>query len=74
MKNASRHEHSLADEGYRLDILHFIEDKTLCALRIAAGDVLCLKLAVPLWWKTEPERALKCRHEVLEGSPNTLLV
>lgn len=74
MKNASCHEFSLADEGYGPDILHLVEDKTLCALGIPAGDVLRLKQAAPLWWKTEPERALKRRHEVLEGSPNTLLV
>ena len=74
MKNASCHEFSLANEGYGPDILHLVEDKTLCALRIPAGDVLCLKQAAPLWWKTEPEHALKCCCEVLEGSPNTLLV
>ena len=74
VKNTSHHEFSLANEGYRPDILHLVEDKTLCALEIPAGDVLCLKQAVLQWWKTEPEHALKCRHEVLEGSPNTLLV
>ena len=74
VKNASRHEFSLADKGYGPNILHLVEDKTLCTLRIPAGDVLHLKQAAPLWWKTEPEHALKHRHEVLEGSPNTLLV
>ena len=43
-------------------------------LRIPAGDVLHLKQAAPLWWKVEPENALKHRHEVLEGCPNTLVV
>ena len=46
--NASCHENSLANEGYGPDILHLIENKDLCALGIPAGDVLCLKQAVPL--------------------------
>ena len=69
VKNASRHEYALAGEGYGPDILHLVDDKALCALGIPAGDVLRLKQAAPLWWKAEPGRALKRRHEVLEGSP-----
>ena len=69
VKNASRHEYTLAGEGYGPDILHLVDDKALCALGIPAGDVLRLKQAVLLWWKAEPGRALKRRHEVLEGSP-----
>jgi len=46
--NASHHKNSLANEGYGPNILHLIENKDLCMLRIPAGDVLCLKQAVPL--------------------------
>lgn len=74
MKNASRHEFSLADKGYGPNILHLVEDKTLCTLGVPAGDVLCLKQAAPLWWKRKPECALKHHCKVPEGSPNTLLV
>jgi hypothetical protein len=69
VKNTSRHEYVLADKGYGPDILHLVDDKALCTLGIPAGDVLRLKQAAPLWWKVEPGRALKRRHEVLEGSP-----
>jgi len=74
MKNASHHEYTLANEGYGPNILHLINNKALCTLEIPAGDVLCLKQAALLWWKAEPEHALKHHNEVLEGSPNTLLV
>jgi hypothetical protein len=69
VKSARRHENSLASEGYGPDVLHLVDVKSLRDLGIPAGDVLRLQRSAPLWWKSEPERILKRRHDGPANQP-----
>jgi hypothetical protein len=51
VKNATRHEFSLASHGYGPDILEEVADNDLITCGLTAGDAIRLKRGASKWWK-----------------------